>query len=156
MRLDDDERGFLRRVIGELRDVLVAGVGADGDVPEPVRRLFPTAHPSDPEAEAGYRSLMRDQLLAGRLEAIERVEESLDATELDDDLADRWMGVVNDVRLTLGTVLDVSEGDDPAIDPDEADATARFAYAYLSGLLEELVDARSDGWVPPGDQAGNQ
>jgi hypothetical protein len=121
-----------------------------------VRRLFPTAHPTDVDAEAEYRSLMRDQLLAGRLEAIERVEESLDATRLDDELADRWMGVINDVRLTLGTVLDVSEDDDPAVDPEADDAPARFAYGYLSGLLEELVDARSDGWVPPTDQAGNQ
>lgn len=143
-------------LIGELRDLLVAGVSADGEPPETIRRLFPVAHPGDADAEADYRSMMRDQLLVHRLEALDRVEESLEHGELDDDLADAWMGVINDIRLTIGTILDVTEDDEPPFDPEAPDAAIRFTYSNLNLLLGELVDARMDGWAPPGDQAGNQ
>ena len=142
VRLDDDDRQVIEWLLPQLRSLLV-GVGAEGDVPDPLRRLFPTAHPDDPDAEADYRTLMRDQLLAARLDALDAVEETLDAEQLADDEVDLWMGVVNDLRLTIGTSLDVGEDDDADIDPDDPDAPARFAYDYLTGLLAELVDARS-------------
>ena len=50
------------------------------------------------------------------------------------------MGAVNDLRLVLGTRLDVSE-DDHDVDPDAPDGPARLVYHYLGWLLEEIVDA---------------
>ncbi len=142
VRLGDDDRQVMEWLLPQLRSSLVGGVTAEGEVADPLRRLFPTAHPEDPDAESGYRRLMRDQLLAGRLDALDAVEATLDAERLDEEQADQWMGVVNDLRLTIGTVLDVSEDDDVEIDPADPDAPAWFAYDYLTGVLAELVDAR--------------
>lgn len=142
VRLSDDDRQVMEWLLPQLRSSLVGGVTVEGEVPEPLRRLFPTAHPEDPEAESDYQRLMRDQLLAGRLDALDAVEATLSAEQLGDEQVDQWMGVVNDLRLTIGTVLDVSEDDDVEIDPDDPDAAARFAYDYLTGMLAELVDAR--------------
>ncbi|MEM8902144.1 MAG: DUF2017 family protein [Actinomycetota bacterium] len=143
VRLSDDDRRVMEWLLPQLRSALV-GVEPDGDVPDALRRLFPTAHPDDVDAEADYRGLMRDQLLAGRLDALDRVEATLGEEQLDPEDADLWMGVVNDLRLTIGTVLDVGEDDEVEIDPDDPDAAARFAYDYLTGVLAELVDARMD------------
>ena len=52
-----------------------------------------------------------------------------------------WMGAVNDLRLVLGTRLDVSEETDLAVDPSHPDAGAYGLYTYLGWLLELLVDA---------------
>jgi len=53
-----------------------------------------------------------------------------------------WLGAVNNLRLVLGTVLDVSEeleiGELPEATPD---VEAYALYAYLSSLLGEMVDA---------------
>ncbi|MEO1062633.1 MAG: DUF2017 family protein [Actinomycetota bacterium] len=141
VRLSDDDRRVMEWLLPQLRSSLV-DVTAEGEVAEPLRRLFPTAHPDDPEAESDYQRLMRDQLLARRLDALDAVEATLSAERLDDESVDLWMGVVNDLRLTIGTVLDVSEDDDVELDPDDPDAAAWFAYDYLTGLLAELVDAR--------------
>ncbi|MEM9034260.1 MAG: DUF2017 family protein [Actinomycetota bacterium] len=156
VRLSERDQNLLTMLIGELRELLVSNVSADGDLPDAIRRLFPTAHPDDADAEADYRSMMRDQLLAQRLEALERVENSIEDDEIDDELADAWMGVINDMRLTIGTILDVTEDDEPAFDPEAPDAAIRFTYSNLNLLLGDLVEARMDGWTSPGDQAGNQ
>ena len=41
----------------------------------------------------------------------------------------------------LGTRLDVTEDDEPRVDPDDPDAPAWALYYFLSGLVGELVDA---------------
>ena len=53
------------------------------------------------------------------------------------------MGAVNDLRLVLGTRLDVSEETDLAVDPTNPDAGAYALYGYLGFLLETCVDAIS-------------
>ena len=57
------------------------------------------------------------------------------------DRANGLLRSFNDVRLVLGTRLDVSEDDDPHLDPDDPDAPAWALYYFLSGLVAELVDA---------------
>ena len=51
-----------------------------------------------------------------------------------------WLTALNDLRLVLGTRLDVSEDDDD-VDPDDPDAPAHAVYHYLGLLLGEVVDA---------------
>lgn len=145
VRLGADERALLGRLVDELRGALLSGTSRDDEVADPLRRLFPVAHPQDPEAEAGYRSLMRDDLLRHRLEALDEVESLLDAEHLGEDQADVWMAVLNDLRLVLGTILDVGEDDDRVIHPDDPDAAERVAYAVLTQWLDGLVEARA-GW----------
>ena len=60
---------------------------------------------------------------------------------LDAETAGAWMRALNALRLVLGTRLDVTEDDDRGIDPDDPDAPAWALYYFLSGLVDELVDA---------------
>ncbi len=148
------EREVLGRLVGDLRSGLVAGAApSEGSHPEHLRRLFPTAHPDDADAEAEYRRLVGDDLLRQRLEALDAVDASLDAQHLDAELADTWMTVLNDLRLVLGTVLDVSEDDDVEIDPDDPLVTERVTYAVLTQWLGELIEGRSPRHGPGDPQA---
>jgi hypothetical protein len=140
VRLGEAERDVLVHVLGQLRDALV------GDPDDPMlQRLFPPAYADDPEKEAGFRALARDELLESRLAAIDAVEASLDAELLDPDAAGAWMRSLNALRLVLGTRLDVTEDDDRGIEPDDPDAPARALYYFLSNLVDELVDALAAG-----------
>jgi hypothetical protein len=139
LELPAAERDVLRRLLPQLRELLLA--------PEPdprVRRLFPVAHPDDPRLQAAFEGLVHDELVASRLAAIDQVERTLDATELDDDQLAAWMHSINSVRLVLGTLLDVSEDDSGhEIDDDDPDAGTWALYGYLSFLLDQLVEAAS-------------
>ena len=52
---------------------------------------------------------------------------------------DAWMHGVNSVRLVLGTILDVGEGDELP-DATAPDAQQRVLYYILGYLLEQIVD----------------
>ena len=85
---------------------------------------------------------MGDELAAGRLEALETLEASIDARRLDHDQALAWTRAINDVRLLLGTRLDVTEDQtSQQLRPDDPKAPALAMYHYLSFLEEQLVEA---------------
>lgn len=107
------------------------------DGPE-TRRLFPTAYPDDPERDAGYQVFARDQLISKRQEAIAIIRATAEVDVLTDEELSSWMGILNDIRLVLGTILDISEDDDE-IDPDAPDADSRMLYQFLGELVHEIV-----------------
>jgi hypothetical protein len=110
-----------------------------------LRRLFPSAYPDDPDADSFYRLLSHDELLAKRLANLDLFEEALDAKELTEIQLNGLMGAVNDLRLVLGTKLDVSEEQLPdEIDDDDPDGPAFAIYSYLGWILELVVDALFD------------
>lgn len=134
VRLDDDEREVLADVLGQLREAIVA------DTDDPLlARLFPPAYADDPEKEAGFRALARDELLEKHLAAIDDVEASLGERRLAPEQADAWMRAVNALRLVLGTRLDVQEDDERRVEPDDPDAPAWWLYELLSALVDDLV-----------------
>lgn len=134
VRLDDDEREVLADVLGQLREAIVA------DTDDPLlARLFPPAYADDPEKEAGFRALARDELLEKHLAAIDDVEASLGERRLAPEQADAWMRAVNALRLVLGTRLDVREDDERRVEPDDPDAPAWWLYELLSALVDDLV-----------------
>lgn len=140
--LGDDETALVRRLIGELRQMLTADDPA-GESAVLLRRLFPTAHADDPEAEAEYQRLMREELVASRLASFEIVDTALGGDgRLDEPGMIAFMQSVNSLRLVLGTMLGVT--DDPDVDEVEAgfEQTPEYAlYTYLSWLLEHCVRA---------------
>jgi len=141
------ERDLLGSLVTQLRDLLTAGAGggeAQAAVDPSLTRLFPTAYPDDVERDAEYQSLVRDDLLERRLTALDVMDETLDADIITEAHLTTWMGVVNDLRLVLGTRLDVSEEMDE-VDPDDPDAPLYAAYHYLAWLLENIVEALA-GW----------
>ncbi len=140
LRLPDGTRQLLANLVPQLRATL--------DVDEPsadptLRRLFPTAYPDDPTQEAEYRSMVSDDLRRRRIDALDVVEATIDADRLDEAQLTAWMHTINDLRLVLGTLLDVSEDEPAEADPELADADARAIYQYLSYLLDVIVDALS-------------
>jgi hypothetical protein len=128
--------------VAQLRDLLLA------DEDPNLRRLYPTAHVEDGRLDAEYQSLVHGSLVEGRLAALDTLEATLGEKTLTDEQLGCWMGAVNDLRLVLGTRLDVSE-EDHEIDPDAPDGPARVVYHYLGWLLEEIVSVLSEGLPEP-------
>lgn len=132
------ERELLAHLLPQVRELLLM------DEHPLTRRLFPPAYANDVAAQASYRELVHDDLLARRLAAIEVLENSVakDKIVLDDTGTGEWLQALNAVRLVLGTRLDVSEDDDPNdLDPDDEDFPLWQAYHALSYMLGVLVEA---------------
>jgi Domain of unknown function (DUF2017) len=141
VHISDEERDLVAQLVPQLRDLLVA-TGGDPIADPTVRRLFPTAYPDDEERDVEYHSLTRDDLLARRLEHLEILERSARADRLTEEELHAWIGAVNDLRLVLGTRLDVSEDDTgEGIDEESPEQVPLAVYHYLGHLLGELVDA---------------
>jgi hypothetical protein len=140
INLDAEERALMVRLVGELRDLLLSD--ADEVLLE---RLFPVVHPDDEEMEAEYQRLMREELVASRLAAIETVSTAL-ARDPDDLLAEdetlAFMQSLNAVRLVLGTMLGITD-DESAADAESADTPEHQLYVFLSWTLEWTVRALS-------------
>jgi len=145
LHLSDDEVALIRRLLGELDALMADAADPEGSHEEPaaLRRLFPVAHPDDPELEAEYQRLMRSELIASRREAIQEVERMLTAgSRIDAAELTAFMQSVNAVRLVLGSMLDVSDDPDrDEIAPGAGDSPEYHLYAYLSWLLEWTVQA---------------
>jgi len=136
LQLGAEERQLLGGLVAELRELL-----RTDDDPS-LGRLYPTAYPDDPEREAEYRLLARTELVDRRQQVLDAMEASLGAKLLDDDQVNAWVQGLNQIRLVLGTRLDVDE-EEPEFDPEAPDAPARAVYAYLAMLLDQFVDALS-------------
>jgi hypothetical protein len=134
------ERAVLRSLPAALERLL----DEEADDPD-LRRLFPPAYADDEEAEAEYRRLTAGELLDGRRAALRTFAETLDADVLTADDLESWLRALNDLRLFLGTRLDVTEEDlAQPFDPRDPKAEERALYAYLSWLQEHVVEALSD------------
>ncbi len=138
LQLSQEERALLSGLTAELR-ALLEGTPDDTSL----RRLFPPAY-DDEADERSYRELTGGSLLDGRREALELLARTADSERLSAEEADAWLRALNDLRLVLGTRLDVQE-DTFATEPDFSDprGQALAVYGYLSWLQEQLVDALS-------------
>lgn len=153
--LDVDERRLVRRLIGEISELLTTTTPEDPKM----ERLFPPAYldDADGDAQTEYQHFMRDELVASRLDTIMRVETLLADDRTDTITAgelDAFATALNSVRLVLGTLLGVDdrpEDDDDDAHPDDAHPNDAHPnemnlYNYLSWLLECAVAARMKGW----------
>jgi hypothetical protein len=138
LHLSKDERELLRSLPEQLNAVL-------GEDDASLRRLFPPAYTDDPEREAEYQGLMREDLLGRRQAAHDTMARTIDAHDLDGEELSAWLATLNDFRLVLGTQLDVRE-DDRGDLGDMRDATPEYAlYRYLTYLEEAVVEALAGG-----------
>lgn len=135
LRLPAGERDLLRSLPGQLREALPTddpGVG----------RLFPPAYADDPERDAEYKRLVRDDLMSQHVDALQVMEETVDARRLTEEQMTSWLGALNDLRLVLGTRLNVTEGIyDEAMDPEDPNTPAYALFFYLGWLEEQVVEA---------------
>ena len=140
VRLSPEERSLLLGLVAELRAQL------EGESRDPsLRRLFPPAY-DDEEDERAYRELAGDELLSGRRQALELLAATARSDRLSATEADAWLRALNDLRLVLGTRLDVQE--DMPIDRPKSPEHA--VYIYLSWLQEQLVAALAPTESEPG------
>lgn len=141
VRLSDHERQLLRFIASELRGEL-----EDDPAAPDLHRLFPPAYPDDAEDEAEYRDLMRGELLDGRVAALRTLEDTAGNERLAEDELQTWMRALNDLRLVLGTRLDVQEETLlHGLDERDPRAPELALYGYLSWLQEQVVEAVADG-----------
>ena len=147
LEVDAEDRTTLVGLIGQLRDE----IAADGRS-EHLRRLFPAAYHDHAEHEAEYQRLVHEDLASTRLASLDTVGEVLGRDPGSDELAlgegdlDALMRALNDLRLVIGTLLDVSEDTDAEdIGPEDPDFGHFQLYGYLGWLLEGIVRARMGG-----------
>jgi len=136
----------LRSLPDRLRHLL-ADPGSNAAV---IRRLFPRAH-ADEEEEAEYRRLVGDELLRRRQDSIDAIEEALaegeaHRTHLDVTIPperyELWLGFVNDMRLILGTELDIRDEDwERDLPPDDPRAPDIALFQFLGWLEHNLLEA---------------
>jgi uncharacterized protein DUF2017 len=150
LHFERPEGELLVQLLGDTADAMHEGALSDDDPVQ--RRLFPPAYRDDAEAEQGFRELTETALRTERIERAERCTAEMAAAPsrrrglelvLDAEGADRWMRALNDVRLALGTRLEITEDDDRDIDPDDPAAGTRMAYDWLTMLQDALVRART-------------
>jgi hypothetical protein len=143
VRLRPEERSLLSTLPDQLAALVAAGRSPA------TTRLFPPAYSSEPEMDAEYQELMGDELVRRRQAAVVLVRDTIRRDRLSEDELQAWVGVCNDLRLVLGTLLDVSEERDVLdVDRTAEDMPQRILYVLLSEIVEEGVQALSQG-LPP-------
>jgi Domain of unknown function (DUF2017) len=144
LRLPRAEREVLQSLPGELRQLIESKDAS-------TTRLFPPAYEDDPERQAEYQEMVGDELLQKRLQALEIVEQTVQAKRLDEEQLLAWLGALNDLRLVLGTRLGIEvETDGEDIVDDDPRAPVFGLYHYLGWLESQAVDALAEGIDPAG------
>jgi len=117
----------------------------EADIPrsdQVMQRLFPDAYDTAEEANA-YRELVDDDLRSAKLAALNDVSESLGPTiTLTLDQASGWLTLLTDMRLAIGTRLDVTEETMATeVESDDPDAPAYSVLHWLGWMQEMMLRA---------------
>ena len=148
--LEIDIPGFeahaLRELVEQMQEVLAAE-----DRKDPVTaRLFPPAYDDSRDDEA-FRDLIGADLKSLKEKALSVVSETLGRRgpvhgELAEEEADAWLRALTDLRLAIGTRLDVTEETmDAELDPEHPDAPSFSMLHWLAWVQESLLDAMTGG-----------
>ena len=152
LRLHGREVQVLQWVFADLGRMLAG----ESTVDSVTKRLFPRAFldPTAEEAEAQWQEMVHDELAEIRITALTDVLQSLDDAKerpgrdgareivLEPERAERWLTVLNDARLAVGTALDVTpEWDFAELDPDDPTYELHAVYAWMTELQSALVNA---------------
>jgi hypothetical protein len=150
LTLEPEEAAILLSLPGRLRRVL-----QDPDFTDRVvRRLFPPTY-GDAELEAEHRRLLGEDLTRMKLQALEAFERSLEKKRkrdnrvevtIEESQFDLWLSFVNDMRVLLGTELDIRDDSwhEMALDPDDPRAGDLALLEYLTWLEAALIETASE------------
>jgi hypothetical protein len=142
VRFTQDEAELLRRLLAEMETLLESKSGRD----PVVERLYPRAYETEEEEES-YRALVGDELVSAKRANLTTARDMLGregAAEaaLSEDQADAWLALLTDLRLAIGTRLDVTEermSED--INPDDQDAAALSVLHWLGWVQGTILEA---------------
>lgn len=132
VRWSEDERVLVRLSIERLDSVLESGH-------EALTRLTPPAYGEDEQLSTEFAAVARYQLTDSRRGAYETVKAALDRPILEEAELHALLRSINDVRLVMGTQLDVSEDEHWLPAPDSEHFADARTYYLLSGLLGDVV-----------------
>lgn len=138
VRLGKRERELLVELCRQSRALLET---EDPSSDPAVARLFPAAYQDDPLRNLEYETSLGGAPRAGKLEALDMVTRTANATQLSEEELLTWMGVVNDLRLVLGTRIEVTEGSTEEDFPAGGPRDAYQVYQFLGWLLQEMLSA---------------
>jgi len=143
-RLEPAEAGIVGLLLDQLEQLLEADAEDVGGDPV-IARLLPDGHRGDAELAADYRELTEASLRGGKADDLAMVRATLPdgggEVRLDADQAAAWLRTSNDLRLALGTRLDITDDTEP---PEEitGEVDQQLAvYYWLTALQGSLVDA---------------
>ncbi|RFS81878.1 DUF2017 domain-containing protein [Actinomadura spongiicola] len=159
VRLETEEVALLRALMEQMLALIGEAPGADDELAslgiaenattpdDPVlARLFPDAYRDDGEAAEEFRRYTEMGLRDGKREAAAAVLGALGDRGadivLDEKQAQAWLRALNDVRLALGTRLDITEEwyeEAETLDAGDPRAPMFAAYDWLTMLQESLV-----------------
>ena len=141
--VDVDLPSDLRELLASLAKQLVDLIDDPEAADDPgMARLFPPASVDDPMETLGFEQLMGEAIRAGKRESAAILRATADAQHLNADETLAWMRCLNDIRLLLGTRLDVQEDMDiEAMFDDPLTEQAAITYVALSELVEMLSRA---------------
>jgi Domain of unknown function (DUF2017) len=141
LRLERGEAEVLRKLIDELLDLLHKDEAGD----RVSQRLFPDAYEA-PEDTAAYNELVADQLRRDKIESLQEMRNDLGSGEVDVTLSrgafERWLTALTDLRLALGTQLEMTEQKMAAdLDPRDPQAPWLAALHWLGWMQESMLQA---------------
>jgi hypothetical protein len=146
-RFVDAEASIIGLLLDQLEQLLTADPEDAGGDPV-LDRLLPSGH-EDVEVAADYRELTESALRAGKADDLALVRASLPPeggeVRLDDDQARAWLRTTNDLRLALGTRLDITADTEPPEDPAGEEGSQLTVYYWLTAVQGSLVDALAAG-----------
>ncbi|MCA1704902.1 MAG: DUF2017 domain-containing protein, partial [Actinobacteria bacterium] len=112
-----------------------------------IARLYPPAYGNAPDAEA-YRELIGNDLKNSKVAALEEVATQLGAAPgpfealIPEEKVDAWLRVLTDLRLAIGTRLEVTEEMlDRDLDPNDPNAPALSELHWLGWVQESMLHA---------------
>ena len=128
---------------------LLDGNAPQGPPEDPaLARLLPDAYRDDTDAAGEFRRFTEQELRSGKVAAAQTVLASLPEgggkVDLSEEDAQVWLRALNDVRLTLGVRLSITEDfAERVVDLDPADPRSAYLWIYdwLTFLQETLVRA---------------
>lgn len=163
--LSEQEAGLLRGLVGQVRDMLGARIAATPQdelaeltgittglttAPEDrvLARLLPDFHREDSALSGGMRSLHEPELLAEKDGVAGVVLDTCPPNggriRLTDEQAQAWLTALNDVRLALGALLEVTDDMPDELPPDDPRAQHLGVYHWLTWVQESLIQAVSE------------
>ena len=142
LRLDGTERDLLRRLLDELRALLIAESTASDPA---VARLFPPAYPDDLLENLDFERGAGSGLLAERLAGLDGAAASLDAKAPTEDQLMALLRSINDLRIVYGVKLDITEETGPDDFGDERERATFELYLWLGWIVQNLVEGLAEG-----------
>ncbi|BFV59106.1 DUF2017 domain-containing protein [Kitasatospora sp. CMC57] len=168
--LDEGDAALLRSLFLQVLEMIGPGPAEDADplaamfaegpskppADPALARLFPDAYGDPEKAEdqeavafsAEFRRYTEPDLRARKRDDVMTVIRALDGVGGGKELTvpveecPRWLGATNDLRLILGTRLEVTEDDDFfALSDDDPAKPLAMAYLWLGALQESLLEA---------------